>query len=117
MVNYDKCRECGGLCCKTFAVIIDKPECEEDYEHFKWYLYHTGTSVFMDKDGDWNVEVHLPCKHLGDASKCRIYDERPPICREYNELECDDGPDVKIEFKTPEEVDEYVKKLKAEGKL
>ena len=113
----DKCFECGGECCRSIAIKIDDPEDINDYEDFKWYLYHSGITVYLDTDGDWHVDFPVKCIHLTDDGKCKIYDDRPPVCRDYNVDECDNGDDAVITFETAKDIDKYIVKLKKKGKL
>ena len=112
-----KCTRCG-TCCTTVGVEIETPETEEDFEDIKWYLYHKGLTVYIDRDGDWNVEIHTKCKHLKKNNTCSMYDNRPSVCKDYDDRVCDicDDDEV-IEFKTAKDVDEHVKKLKEIGAL
>ncbi len=113
------CLECDGECCKRLAIDIDLPETEEDFEDFKWYLYHKNVSVYQDEDGDWCVQFETQCKHLDEKGMCKIYKNRPPVCKKYSSEECEmnNEDECKEFFEKPEDVDRYVEKLKKEGKL
>ncbi|MBW2964818.1 YkgJ family cysteine cluster protein [Candidatus Woesearchaeota archaeon] len=115
--DFETCKACGGECCKSLAIEIPAPKDVDDFQDLKWYLYHTGLTVYLDKDGEWNVEVHLKCKYLDKDGKCTIYGERPPVCRAFEVVGCNNGDDRVVWLKTPEDVDAYVAKLKDEGKL
>src|SRR3972149_674299 len=106
------CNDCEGECCKRIAIPIDNPETLEDYEDLKWYLYHTGLTIYVDNEDDWLVQVPVGCKHL-KGGKCVIYDKRPPICRKSAVADCERNiKEVKFELKTPEDVDKHIKSLK-----
>lgn len=109
MANAWKCKECGAHCCKRVAVEIETPETEEDFEFFKWYLYHEGVEVYKDRHNTWNVQFTTRCKKLREDSTCEIYDQRPEVCSEYSEENCDSGEEVVISFETPEDVAAYMK--------
>ncbi len=116
-IDCDKCFTCGGECCKSVAIKLEDPVDIDDYEDFKWYVFHPGLSVYLDTDDEWHVDVPIKCKHLGRNGKCKVYDDRPPVCRDYDVRECDEGDDSKVTLSTPEEVDSYIRKLKRAGKL
>jgi Fe-S-cluster containining protein len=115
--NCEKCFECRGECCRSVAIELEEPEDLNEFEDLKWYLFHTGITVYIDKDGDWYVDVPIKCKHLDDEGKCMIYETRPPVCRDYDVDDCDNAEDEETEFETPQDVDDYVAKLKAEGRF
>ncbi|MBW2968848.1 YkgJ family cysteine cluster protein [Candidatus Woesearchaeota archaeon] len=106
------CEECGAKCCRYIAVEMDEPDCLDDWDKIKWLLMHEGVSVYLDNDGDWIVEVTTKCKNLGDDNKCKIYDTRPDLCRDHDAETCVMNGEGKAEvviFKSPEEVDKYLK--------
>lgn len=102
------CEFCDAKCCRYFALPIDKPSTFEEFDYVRWYLLHEGASVFVE-DGDWFLLVHSPCKELGLDNRCRIYETRPQICREYSTARCeyDDLFVFEQYFETPEQVEEY----------
>jgi Fe-S-cluster containining protein len=106
------CSRCNGLCCRYFALPVDKPKTEADYDDIRWFLAHKGISVFVE-DGDWYVNVKNKCRHLCDTkNKCRIYEKRPRICRRYNVKDCDltEGDyDYKLHFTDDKQMEEYIK--------
>jgi Fe-S-cluster containining protein len=102
------CEFCDAKCCRYFALPIDKPSTFEEFDYVRWYLLHEGASVFVE-DGDWFLLVHSLCKELGPDNRCRIYETRPQICREYSTARCeyDDLFVFEQYFETPEQVEEY----------
>jgi Fe-S-cluster containining protein len=102
------CEFCDAKCCRYFALPIDKPSTFEEFDYVRWYLLHEGASVFVE-DGDWFLLVHSPCKELGPDNRCRIYETRPQICREYSTARCEYDDLFLFEqyFETPEQVEEY----------
>lgn len=76
------CHLCNAACCRYFALEIDEPVDEEDFDHIRWYLMHEGIVVWV-QDGDWYLEVRTQCRHLQPNNTCGIYEDRPQICREY----------------------------------
>jgi uncharacterized protein len=119
MRDSKKCRGCGG-CCKTVGVEIETPETLADFEYVKWYIFHKGLSVYIDRDGTWNLEIQTKCNHLNKDHRCDIYNERPPVCREFEASQCDvdedeEDDDSMREFTKPEQIDDYVEELKEKG--
>ena len=102
------CEFCDAKCCRYFALPIDKPSTFEEFDYVRWYLLHERASVFVE-DGDWFLLVHTPCKELGPDNRCRIYETRPQICREYSTARCEYDDLFLFEqyFETPEQVEEY----------
>jgi Fe-S-cluster containining protein len=114
------CHRCVALCCRYYALEIDAPEDEDDFEQIKWYLIHGKSWVFVD-DGDWFLQVEEDCRFLGLGNECQIYDKRPKICREYGMPEHLENPDEPLcdyftrtdrhdlEFRTMDELDSYAR--------
>ena len=109
------CEECNAECCRYITCIIQTPKDEADWDEIKWMLLHEGVTVYVDKDGDWNVETLTNCKNLDEKTKkCKDYENRPHVCRDHGTHECE-GNDLdkdQLVFETPEDVDEYLKRLK-----
>lgn len=109
--DEDPCKGCPGLCCRYVAVELDEPEDAEDWDEIKWMLHHKNLTVYKDNDGDWLVEFKTDCKNLDENGRCKIYDERPELCREHDPETCvrnGEGEVHVILFKTPEDVDKYL---------
>jgi len=128
--NKISCEECTGLCCRYFALPIETPEDEEDYDDIRWYLCHKDITVFKE-DGDWYINIKNKCKYLSEKDySCKIYKKRPKICRDYSRKECDltEGEyDYELHFTDDKQMEEYMKikfgnninekkKLKRKGK-
>jgi len=128
--NKVSCEECTGLCCRYFALPIETPEDEEDYDDIRWYLCHKDITVFKE-DGDWYINIKNKCKYLSEEDyRCEIYKKRPKICRDYSRKECDliEGEyDYELHFTDDKQMEEYMKikfgnninekkKLKRKGK-
>ena len=112
MTKKVSCDECTGLCCRYFALPIETPEDREDYDDIRWYLCHRDITVFVE-DGDWYINVKNKCKHLFEKDhRCRIYDKRPKICRDYTLKDCDlvEGEyDYELHFISDRQMEEYIK--------
>ncbi len=111
------CKKCKGLCCRYFCFEIDEPDDYEEFEDIRWYLYHEAVSVHIEEEGDWFIQIENRCKMLDNEHQCRIYDNRPLICRNYADEDCEiTSADYgyQEEFKTPEQLTEYARKTLGE---
>jgi Fe-S-cluster containining protein len=114
------CHECAALCCRYYALQIDTPESEEDFEAIRWYLMHGSTWVWVD-EGDWYLQVEQECRNLGPSGECLVYETRPQICRDYGlpeageeaeEAPCDyfaEDASHDLEFRSPGELERYAR--------
>jgi Fe-S-cluster containining protein len=102
------CEECDAVCCKYFALEIDKPTTRNDFENIRWYISHQKTSVFI-QDGKWYLNVKNRCKYLDANNRCKIYERRPAICRRLDPDRCEyhDRNAVR-EIKTPKQLERYL---------
>ncbi|MGD8862709.1 MAG: YkgJ family cysteine cluster protein [Myxococcales bacterium] len=102
------CLSCG-LCCTYIAVEIDGPDSVSSAAEILWHLYHEGVSIYCEDD-EWMVQIETRCQHLQDDLKCAIYEHRPTICREYDEVGCEvNAEDVGQLFFTPAEFLDWLK--------
>lgn len=105
------CTDCNAKCCKYVTVEIDTPTCKRDYDTIRWYLIHQNIRVLLDNYNTWHVEFLTPCNYLTSDNTCRIYTNRPKLCRDYpdDETYCEneDKP-YAILFSTVEEFDRYL---------
>ncbi len=111
------CIACGAKCCRYLTLEIDTPRGKVDIDEVRWFLAHKDIEVFID-EGQWHLQVHNRCKHLTRANRCRIYDDRFGVCRDYDTTNCEasDGEIDAICFHTTEEFDAYQAKKKAKAK-
>ncbi|MDD5327795.1 MAG: YkgJ family cysteine cluster protein [Phycisphaerae bacterium] len=110
MAKKSLCSKCTGLCCRYYALEIDKPKTRGDYDDIRWFLCHRGTEIFVE-DGGWYVKVNNRCKYLSVKDhKCKIYEKRPRICRQYRHKGCDfsDG-NYELHFTSDNQIEEYAK--------
>ncbi len=104
------CIGCGAECCKYIALTIPEPAATDDYDAIIWYLHHSGVCVYVDCDSDWYVQVDTLCKHTTPNGRCRIYDSRSKICRDYAPENCERGDplgDNIVEFYSAQEFVEF----------
>jgi Fe-S-cluster containining protein len=107
-VMSNTCTKCEALCCKYFALEIDTPTTRNDFENIRWYISHQKTSVFI-QERKWYLNVKNRCKHLKSDNRCKIYEERPAICRRLHPDNCEyhDRNAVR-EIKTLKQLGEYL---------
>ncbi|HPD28789.1 MAG TPA: YkgJ family cysteine cluster protein [Phycisphaerae bacterium] len=109
--STDLCGKCVGLCCRYFALAIDKPETRRDFEDIRWYLLHEDTAVFVE-EGQWYLQINRKCRALMPDNRCAIYEERPPICRSYKTHNCDwhgDQYEYERVFVDPDDMTAYAR--------
>lgn len=110
------CDQCTGLCCRYFALEIDKPKTPRQYDDIRWYLLHENIFIFIE-EGKWYLGVMNKCKHLRADNRCGIYQKRPKICREYTTEGCDyhsGAYDFEHMFATAEQFEAFTKEKMAE---
>jgi Fe-S-cluster containining protein len=94
------------------ALEIDPPKSKEDWREIVWYVLHKGVRVFKE-DGDWYVEFAGDCDALTPKGLCRVYEERPDICRDYDAETCvkhGEGEHYEFMLETKADVEKHVKK-------
>lgn len=111
------CNHCTAKCCKYYALPLEKPADDEDWDFMRWYLLHRDTCLFTE-DGTWYLLVNTVCKHLQPDNRCGIYETRPEICREYSTDDCefDDRYVYDQYFETAEQLTEYLEATRATGR-
>jgi Fe-S-cluster containining protein len=83
-----ECTDCGK-CCTYVGVGIETPRRARYATDILWYLYHENVYVYVDGDGEWSVHFEARCRNLGDDLLCRIYEQRPHICRGFDNTTCE----------------------------
>ena len=104
------CRSCGAACCRYVAVALAPPREADDRDLIRWYLSHRNVCVYIDKDGDWWVQVGTDCRHIAADGRCEIYESRPQLCRDYATHSCEraDSEEHNVaEFDTVEEFERF----------
>ena len=106
------CDYCTARCCRYFALPIDPPKTQQDFDFIRWYLLHDKATVFVDDDS-WYLLVHTVCKHLQSNNMCGIYHTRPQICRDYSTDNCEYGDDEVYDmyFETAEQIADYMEAM------
>jgi uncharacterized protein len=106
------CDSCAALCCRYFALEIEKPKVARDYDNIRWYLMHENVVVFVENK-HWFVGILNKCKHLQPDNRCGVYETRPRICREYTTDNCDfhaSEYNYELLFTSAEQLREYADK-------
>jgi uncharacterized protein len=102
------CKLCGK-CCHNVSVEVDEPETDEELDEYLWLILHKGVTIYINED-QWYVEFQTPCKMLDKKRKCRIYDQRPELCKKYSSKNClhhGEGDYFDHYFKTAEELKKH----------
>lgn len=99
-----ECTECA-LCCSYVAVGINSPTTPRLATDVLWYLYHEQVSVYVDEDGEWSVVFETRCRNLAPDRCCRVYADRPHICRGFDNRGCEVNapPQGDLTFREPGE--------------
>ena len=89
----NKCSHCHGTkCCQYVTQQIDTPRKKNDFQLMLWQISHNNVEFNKDEDG-WFIMFITSCSHLDAKGQCRIYAQRPEICREYSNDYCEyDSP-------------------------
>lgn len=77
------CLKCS-ICCKSVVLEIDEPPTDE----LRWMSSHKGIYVYRS-GRQWYVEFAADCEHLNPDKTCKIYKDRPDICRNHDPEECE----------------------------
>ncbi len=95
----NKCSFCKGTkCCSYFTQQIDTPRSKDDFHTLLWQLAHQQVEVYQDEDG-WFLLINTPCKFILEDGRCGIYQNRPTICREYENDWCEYDEPAEKHFK------------------
>jgi|TARA_B110000263_G_C15201548_1_gene460888 Fe-S-cluster containining protein len=109
-----KCTNCKkSICCNSINQKIEAPQTKLEFDHLLWQVSHDNINVFKDADG-WFLHIYSRCDHLLEGGVCNIYDERPMVCREYDNdfCELDESIEEASEFffSTYKKLDKYCRK-------
>ena len=109
-----KCDNClGTKCCQYITQQIDEPEDIDDFQLMLWQISHANVEYYKDEDG-WFLMFITRCEHLSTNGACAIYEQRPDICRSYENDYCEydasaeDG--FELYFKCYDELLSYCRK-------
>ncbi|MBL3526701.1 MAG: YkgJ family cysteine cluster protein [gamma proteobacterium endosymbiont of Lamellibrachia anaximandri] len=111
----DKCGRCANTKCCTYITeaLGVAPRAKSDFEHLLWQVSHQGVEIYKDEDG-WFLIFQGRCEHIQPGGGCSIYDERPQICRDYDndwcELDASAEEGFELYFRNYAELLSYCKK-------
>ncbi len=87
--DRDKCGRCiGAKCCTYITEPLGTPRSKADFDLLLWQVSHEHIEIYKDTDG-WFLLIHGRCGHLEADGRCAIYDQRPRICRDYDNGWCE----------------------------
>jgi Fe-S-cluster containining protein len=106
-----ECTDCGR-CCMYVAIEIDPPTRPRNATDILWYLYHPGISIYVDGNEEWCIQFESRCENLGEDLLCKIYRQRPHICRGFDSETCEvNGKEGEaFTLRTPDEFLAYLRK-------
>jgi len=78
----DRCRDCGGACCRSFSDV------ELTWEEYERLRELGSTRLQLSLLGPHRLVIDYNCEFLTDG-RCAIYEARPEICRRFT---CEDVP-------------------------
>lgn len=90
-----------SICCRHITVPLEDPTTRRDFEDLLWMISHHGVRLSVDDEGSWSVTFQSTCNNLMPGGGCAIYDERPAVCREFENTGCEFHKDH------PRQMDEY----------
>ncbi|MES9903581.1 MAG: YkgJ family cysteine cluster protein [Sedimenticola sp.] len=111
----NKCSRCPGTRCCTYMTeaLGPAPRSKSDFDHLLWQISHEGVEIYKD-EGDWYLMIQGRCQHIGPNGACAIYEDRPQICRDYENEWCEmDAPaeeGFQLHFRNYQELLSYCKK-------
>lgn len=111
----NKCSRCTGTKCCTYVTeaLGAAPRSKQDFEHLLWQVSHDHVEIYKD-EGEWYLMIQGSCQHIGPNGACGIYNDRPQICRDYENDWCEmDAPaeeHFELHFRNYEELLSYCKK-------
>ncbi len=117
--NKNLCEGCT-ICCEHITVEIDKPKTREEILKLVDYLRYKDILIFIEDGGEWNIEFKTICRQLNEKGLCKIYKNRPKICRDYHHDKCErygEGEFYKHIFRNEKELLDFIKKNKKLNKI
>lgn len=81
MTNCIKC----GNCCKRFEAVIDqeKEENARTIAAIKKVFADGKMKMVLSRYDQIKIRIEGPCQHLDENNRCRIYEDRPDICKNF----------------------------------
>ncbi|HEX9079537.1 MAG TPA: YkgJ family cysteine cluster protein [Desulfuromonadaceae bacterium] len=72
----DRCRKCGGACCRSFSDV------ELSWEEVERLRALGATQLRLSLIGPHRLMIDYNCEFLVDG-RCSIYEDRPDVCRRF----------------------------------
>ena len=116
--SKEECIECPSICCKNLAMAIGRPVNKQEVEELKWQLHFDTVKVYI-RHRRWHLWVKGRCMYLSKNNRCKIYAQRPDMCKKHNPPSCERfGKFYDIMISTPDELEKYLelKKKLSKGK-
>ena len=108
--NADLCTSCTR-CCETVSIEIDAPRAPWEYDQWIWVLHHQNLELYLEKQERWYLHIEAPCAQLDARGRCKVYEERPVLCREYDPRNCERRAplsDISVWFKTAADLERWL---------
>jgi Fe-S-cluster containining protein len=104
---------CRAICCRYIVKKISPPRTRLDWDELYWFLCHDKVAVYVE-ERRWYLLVNVPCVHLTRASRCRVYAERPDVCRIHSAENCEYSGEVDFQefLERPQDLIRLMKKRK-----
>jgi len=109
--SLDPCVKCGARCCRYVTVKISPPRLRADRDEHRWLLMHENIEIRIE-GRQWYLIVYTRCRNLTRTNRCRIYANRPDVCRDYDLDGCEHhGEEADtVVFRSVEAYDRYLEK-------
>ena len=115
VTQENKCSRCYGSKCCTYTTeaLGAAPRSKADFDQLLWQVSHQGVEIYKDDSG-WYLLFQGHCEHLQPSGACAIYQDRPQICRDYDNDWCEfDQPaeeGFQLYFRNYNELNSYCSK-------
>jgi len=112
------CEGCDAICCRYITVPLEVPETLDDFENIKWYVAHKNIEVNVEEDGLWYIKFFTDCEHIDKNNLCKIYKNRPKVCREHKTKSCEkyNKENFLLTFKNIKDVEGYIQNVFKKGR-
>jgi len=80
------CERCGK-CCDTYSFWMTNRSYEDDPTEIKRLIEYHNCEPMRGANGELGIKIPMTCIHLEwdeGKAKCKIYDTRPKVCRDYS---------------------------------
>lgn len=103
-----ECERCPALCCKDLSIRILRPRTKQEIEDLKWQLRFDTVRIYI-RGRRWYQLIKGRCMYLDENDRCKIYDERPDMCRNHNPPDCEFfGTFYDVMLESPADLEAYL---------